>query len=101
MPSNAQNAGSIPGQGAKIPHASRPTNKIQNRSNTLTNSIKTLKMVHKKNLKKLSGRQRAMQENKKCRGHGNIKKNDKHFRKIWEYTISMKQEQRAILNKNM
>ena len=48
LPSNAQDAGSIPGQGAKIPHASRSTNKIQNRSSTLTNSIKTLKMVHKK-----------------------------------------------------
>ena len=72
LPSNAQNAGSIPGQGAKIPHASRPTNKIQNRSNTLTNSIKTLKMVHKKNLKKLSGRQRAMQENRKNVGDTGI-----------------------------
>ena len=52
-PSNAGGAGSIPGRGAKIPHASRPKN--QNRSNTVTNSIKTLKMVHikkKKILKK-------------------------------------------------
>ena len=51
-PSNTGGVGSIPGQGAKIPHASWPKN--QNRSNIVTNSIKTLKMVHikKKNLKK-------------------------------------------------
>ena len=41
--------GSIPGGGAKIPHASWPKN--QNRSNTVTNSIKTSKMVHIKKKK--------------------------------------------------
>ena len=44
-PSNAAGAVSIPGQGTKILHASRPK-KPQNISNTATNSIKTLKMVH-------------------------------------------------------
>ena len=83
LPSNAQNAGLIPGQGAKIPHASRPTNKIQNRSNTLTNSIKTLNLVHIKKSKKIKWKTEInARKQKKCRGHGNIKKNDKHFRKI-------------------
>ena len=41
----------IPGQGTKIPHASWSIK--QNRSNIVTNSIKTLKMAHiKKALKK-------------------------------------------------
>ena len=40
-PSNARGAGSIPGQGAKIPHASWPES--QNRSSIVTNSIKTIK----------------------------------------------------------
>ena len=47
--------GSIPGWEAKIPHALWPKNQnINNRSNILTNSLKTSKMVHiqKKNLKK-------------------------------------------------
>ena len=47
-PSSAGGAGSIPGQGAKIPQASRPRNQTQNRSNIVTSSIKTLKMVKKK-----------------------------------------------------
>ena len=37
---NAGGTGLIPDQGAGIPHAS------QNRSNIVTNSIKTLKIVH-------------------------------------------------------
>ena len=45
-PSNAGGAGSIPGQGAEIPHASWPKTQNINRSNIVTNSIKTLKMVH-------------------------------------------------------
>ena len=44
-------AGSIPGHAAKIPHASWPKNQnINNRSNTVTNSIKALKMVLMKNI---------------------------------------------------
>ena len=44
--------GSIPGQEAKIPHGSGPKNQNINRSNIVTNSIKTLQMVTlKKNLK--------------------------------------------------
>ena len=49
LSSNAGGEGSIPGRGAKIPRASPP----KNRSNIVTNSIKTLKMVHiKKIIKK-------------------------------------------------
>ena len=50
-PSNVEGMGSIPGGGAKIPHASQPKN--QNRSNVVTNSIKTLKMVHIKKIFKI------------------------------------------------
>ena len=54
--SSAGGAGLIPGQGTKIPHAS--WSKYQNRnnrSNTVTNSLKTFKLVHvkKKKNKKL------------------------------------------------
>ena len=50
-PSNA-GAGSIPGQGTKIPKALQPEN--WNENNIVTNAIKTLKGVHikKKNKKK-------------------------------------------------
>ena len=55
-PSNAGSAGSIPSQEAKIPHFSWPkkkkTQNIKNRSNIVTNLIKTLKTVLMKNLKK-------------------------------------------------
>ena len=45
----------IPGQGDKIPHASWPKNQnINNRSNVVTNSIHTLKMVHIKKKKSLT-----------------------------------------------
>ena len=54
--SSAGDAGSIPGQGARIPHALQPkqTNKqttINNRSNLLTNSVNASKMVHIKKKK--------------------------------------------------
>ena len=42
-PSNAGEVCSIPDQGAEIPHTSGP--KSQNRGNTLTSGIKTLKMA--------------------------------------------------------
>ena len=46
-PSNAGAAGSIPGWGAKIPHASWPKNQnIQQKQYCVTNSIKIVKMVH-------------------------------------------------------
>ena len=55
--SNAGSAGSIPGWGAKIPHASRPKDQnIKSRSNIVTTLTKTLKVVHikkKKSLKKI------------------------------------------------
>ena len=55
-PSNAEGAGSVPGQRAKILYASWPkTQNINNRSNIITSLINTLKMVHiqkKKSLKK-------------------------------------------------
>ena len=40
--------GLTPDWGAKIPHASPPKNRTSNTSNIVTNSIKTLKMVHVK-----------------------------------------------------
>ena len=50
-PCNAGGVGSIPGRGAKIPHASLTKKKkknqnINNRNNTVTNSVETLKMTH-------------------------------------------------------
>ena len=62
LPSNAEGAGSIPGQGVKVPHPLWPTNqnilkkKKKTRNNIVTNSIKTLKMVH---IKKKSFKQRV------------------------------------------
>ena len=59
LSSSAGDAGLIPGSGTKMPHASWPKRNQEkkknkkNRSNIVTNSIKTLKMVHiKNNLKK-------------------------------------------------
>ena len=51
-PSNAGGVGSIPGWGAKIPHASglKKKKKKKNTSNIVTNSIKTLKIIHISNL---------------------------------------------------
>ena len=43
-PSGAEGASSIPGQGTKIAGASGPKTKAYNRSNIVTNSIKTLAM---------------------------------------------------------
>ena len=48
--SNAGSAGSIPGQGIRVPHTSWPENKNikkkRSSSNIITNSVKILKMVH-------------------------------------------------------
>ena len=53
LPSNPGGASSIPGQGVRIPLALQPEqNKAKNRGNIITNSIKTLKMVHIKKKKK-------------------------------------------------
>ena len=44
LPSNTGNVGLIPGWKAKILHASQPKNQnINNKSNIVTNSIKTIK----------------------------------------------------------
>ena len=54
-PSNAGGGGSIPGQGAKIPHASQPKNQNikTTRSNSIANSIKDFKNgPHQNNLLK-------------------------------------------------
>ena len=52
-PSNIGGVDSTPGQGAKMPHTLQPKN--QNRNNIVTNSIKTLIIVHiKKILKETS-----------------------------------------------
>ena len=45
--STVEVTGSSPGQGVKVPQASRPKKQnIKNRSSAVTNSIKTLKVVH-------------------------------------------------------
>ena len=52
-PPNAAAAGSIPGQGPKIPHASQPKNQNIKTKSIATNSInKKQKMVHVKKKKK-------------------------------------------------
>ena len=43
LPSNSGGAGSVLGQGAKVPHASWPKKKSINRKNIVRNSIKTIK----------------------------------------------------------
>ena len=46
-PSNAGDTGLIPVQGTKLLHALGPKNqKIENRSNIVTSTTKTLKMIH-------------------------------------------------------
>ena len=54
-PSNAESAALIPGQGTKIlqpcGQKKKKTQNIKNRSNVITNSIKTFKMVHIKKMK--------------------------------------------------
>ena len=78
-PSNAGGVGSIPCWRAKIPHASGPKKEnINNRSNIVTSSIKTLKMAHIKKVfkNKLSGTSLGTQWGKKrevghfCRSGG-------------------------------
>ena len=51
-PSNAGGVGSTPDQGATISHVHGQNPKMENSSNTVTNSIKTLKTVHIKKKKK-------------------------------------------------
>ena len=48
LPSSAEGAGSIP----KIPHGSGQNPKTQDRSNTVTSSVKTLQVIHIKKKKK-------------------------------------------------
>ena len=63
LPCNAGAAGLIPAQGAKIPHASRPKNQtIKNRSNIVTNSIKSLLKKHPQQKKKKRRRRRRINE---------------------------------------
>ena len=42
-------ASSIPDQAIRIPHASGPKTKTEDRSNIIAKSLKTLKMIHLKN----------------------------------------------------
>ena len=69
LPSNGRDVVSIPGQGTKISHVSwLKTQNINNRSNTVTGSIKTLKMAHiKKNFSLKTGRMspRECQKNRR------------------------------------
>ena len=57
-PSNPGSEGSVPGWGAKISHALQP--KQKNRSNIVTGSIRTLKVVHIK--KKIWTKKKQIQE---------------------------------------
>ena len=50
-PTNTGDAGLISGWGIKIPHSSWPKNQSINRSNIVSDSIKTFKMVHIKKKK--------------------------------------------------
>jgi len=52
-PSNVGGADSVPGRGAKIPHAWGPKTQNLKHSTIITNSVKTLKMVHIKKKKTL------------------------------------------------
>ena len=52
LPCKAGDEGLIPGCGNKIPCALKPKKQNTNRSNIVTNSIKTLKTVHIKKNKK-------------------------------------------------
>ena len=53
LPFHVGGVGLIPGQALKVPHASWPKNQnMKSRSNIVTNSIKTLEMVHVKKKKK-------------------------------------------------
>ena len=54
LPFDAGSVGSTPDPGAKIPHASSPRSQnINNRSNTVTNPIETLKKIIKKKFRTL------------------------------------------------
>ena len=72
LPSNAGGVGSIPGQGAKISHASRPENQnINNRSDIIRSSMKILtKGVHikKKKKRKVSSSQQSTHQVNKGKG---------------------------------
>ena len=70
LPSNPGGASSIPGQGVRIPLALQPEqNKAKNRGNIITNSIKTLKMVHiKKKKKRIHDRRRRVCRTKMWKG---------------------------------
>ena len=48
LPSSAAGGGSIPGQGAEIPHASQPKTQNIKQEQIVTNSLKTLKWSTKK-----------------------------------------------------
>ena len=53
LPFHVGGVGLIPGQVLKVPHASWPKNQnMKSRSNIVTNSTKTLEMVHIKKKKK-------------------------------------------------
>ena len=63
-PSNTGDAGLISGWGIKIPHSSWPKNQSINRSNIVSDSIKTFKMVHIKKKKKLLKRKKKLKKKK-------------------------------------
>ena len=64
-PSNTGDAGSISGWGIKIPHSSWPKNQSINRSNIVSDSIKTFKMVHIKKKKLLKRKKKLKKKTKR------------------------------------
>ena len=54
LPSNAEGMGSRPGQEVKTLHVSWPKNQSIKREQYLTNSVRTLKMVHIKKIFRLA-----------------------------------------------
>ena len=61
LPSNEGSTVSIPGRGTRIPQASWPKKpKHKNRSNIVTNSIKTKNIPHQKNIKKKNNKTKQL-----------------------------------------
>ena len=65
-PFNAGSVGSTPGWGARIPHTLQPEPQTGSRNNIVTNSLKSLKVVHKKKKKNLKKRAGHVQTFKSC-----------------------------------
>ena len=74
-PSNARGVSSIPGQGAKSPHASGP-------NPPTSNSIKILKMFY---IKQQQHQQQRMVQIKKSFKENRLKTKEQSLRDLWDY----------------